>query len=141
MEPIAFALIAVLGGLALLLAFTHGRNQRFTKEVPVYRASRLTSGNRLWPRQLAVFPNRVVRYTLQTFGGFEEAIPIDQVASVRVHERLIFGDVIIETTGGARPLRCTGHRKRDAEAIRRTIADALARQPRRAASRKRRMAS
>ena len=142
MEPITLVVAATVVGLGALLSFSnHGRNRPFTNAVPVFRASRWTKGNRLWPTQVAVFPNRVVRYTLQPFGQFEEAIGIDQVASVSVHSRLIFGDVIIQTTGGSRPIRCHGHLKRDAEQIRRKIAEARARQPRSTVSRSQRRIS
>ena len=81
----------------------------------------LDEGNRIWPTQVAVFANRVVRFTPRLFGHFEETIAIDQVASVSVDSRLLFGDVVIETTGGSQPIRCHGHRRRDAEEIRRLI--------------------
>jgi hypothetical protein len=126
MEPVTLgllglALLVVLAGAAVVL-----RNRPFTTEVPVFRASRLTGGNRWWPTQVAVFPDRVVRYTPRLFGHFEETISTRQVASVSVDAGLFFGDVIIETTGGSQPIRCHGHRKRDAEEIRRRISAAEA---------------
>jgi hypothetical protein len=36
------------------------------------------------------------------------------VASVKIDTRLFFSDVLIETTGGANPIRCHGHHKGDA---------------------------
>jgi len=129
MEPVTLAvlIIAAVAGLGLLVwAVNHGRNRPFTKDVPVFRASRWTKGNRIWPTQVAVFPNRVVRYTPRLFGHFDETIGIDQVASVSVDSGLMFGDVIIETTGGSQPIRCHGHRKGDAEKIRRQITEAQA---------------
>jgi hypothetical protein len=130
MDPITIA-IAVTGGLLVLiyLAVRVG-NRLFTKDVPVFRASRWTRGNRIWPTQVAVFSNRVVRYTPRLIGHFEETIAIDQVASVSVDTGLLFGDVIIETTGGSQPIRCHGHRRRDAEEIRRRISDAQTARPR-----------
>ena len=130
LEPITLTVAAVLGLGALSWAVNLGRNRSFTKDVPVFRASRLTQGNRIWPTQVAVFPNRVVRYTPRLFGHFEETIGIDQVASVSVDSSLIFGDVIVETTGGSQPIRCHGHRRKDAEEIRRQITEAQAGQPR-----------
>jgi hypothetical protein len=130
MEPITFTVAAVVGLGILAWAVNHGRNRSFTKEVPVFRASRWTKGNRIWPTQVAVFPNRVVRYTPRLFGHFEETIGIDQVASVSVDSSLIFGDVIIETTGGSQPIRCHGHLRGDAEEIRRQITESSAAQPR-----------
>ena len=36
------------------------------------------------------------------------------VASVRIDTNLMFSDLYIETTGGASPIKCHGHRKADA---------------------------
>jgi hypothetical protein len=124
--------IAAIAGLVLLgWAVSLARNRSFTKEAPVFRGSRWTKGNRVWPTQVAVLSNRVVRYAPRLFGHFEETIGIQQVASVSVDAGVLFGDVIIETTGGSQPIRCHGHRKHDAEEIRRRIVDAQAAQPKR----------
>lgn len=130
MEPITFTIAVVVVFGLLCWAVNHARNRAFTKEVPVFRASRWTTGNRVWPTQVAVFPNRVVRYTPRLVGHFEETIGIDQVASVSLDSKLLFGDVIIETTGGSQPIRCHGHRKGDAEEVRRLITEAQAASPR-----------
>ena len=124
MEPISITIAGVVGLVLFCWATNLVRNRSFTKDVPVFRASRWTKGNRIWPTQVAVFPNRVVRYTPRLFGHFEETIGIEQVASVSVDSGLIFGDVIIETTGGSQPIRCHGHRRGDAEEIRRQITEA-----------------
>jgi len=124
MEPITLAVAAAVALLVLMLLVNWSRNRIFTTEVPVFRASRWTSGNRIWPTQVAVFSNRVVRFTPRLVGHFEETIAIGQVASVSVDSRLLFGDVVIETTGGSQPIRCHGHRRRDAEEIRRLITEA-----------------
>lgn len=126
MEPIAFAAFALLGLGVLSLVVISARNRPFTRQVPVFRASRWTSGNRIWPTQVAVLPNRVARYTPRLFGHFDESVGIEQVASVSVDAGLIFADVIIETTGGSQPIRCHGHHKSDAEQIRRRITEAQA---------------
>ena len=133
MDPVSFfvLIVASLVGLGLLsLAVNFGRNRPFTSDVPVFRSSRWTKGNRIWPTQVAVFPNRVVRYTPRLFGHREETIGIDQVASVSVDSGLIFGDVLIETTGGSQAIRCHGHSKGEAEEIRRRITEAQGVQPR-----------
>lgn len=129
-EPITLAVATVAGLGALGCAVNYGRNRPFTKDVPVFRASRWTKGNHIWPTQVAVFPNRVERYTPRLLGHFEESIGINQVASVSVDSSLVFGDVIIETTGGSQPIRCHGHRRGDAEAIRRQITEAQTGNPR-----------
>jgi hypothetical protein len=126
MEPVTLGLLGLVGLVILGGGVVALRNRPFTTEVPVFRASRLTGGNRLWPTQVAVFPDRVVRYTPRLLGHFEETISAHQVASVSVDAGLFFGDVIIETTGGSQPIRCHGHRKRDAEEIRRRISAAEA---------------
>lgn len=46
-----------------------------------------------------------------------------------VDSSLIFGDVIIETTGGSQPIRCHGHHRGDAAEIRRQITEAQTVQP------------
>jgi len=125
-EPITIAVAGAVGLGVLPWAVNHRRNRAFTKEVPVFRASRFTKGNHIWPTQVAVFPNRVVRYAPRLFGHLEETIGIDQVASVSVDSGLIFGDVIVETSGGSQPIRCHGHVKGDAEKIRRRITEAQA---------------
>ena len=130
MDPITIAVAATVGLLVLFVFVNWARNRLFTNDVPVFRASRWTQGNRIWPTQVAVFSNRVVRHTPRLVGHFEETIPIDQVASVSVDAGLLFGDVIIETTGGSQPIRCHGHRRRDAEEIRRRITEAQTARPR-----------
>ena len=132
MDPITVAVVIVASvvGLGILSwAINLGRNRPFTRDVPVFYASRWTKGNRIWPTQVAVFPNRVVRYTPRLFGHREETIGIDQVASVSVDSGMIFGDVIIETTGGSQAIRCHGHSKGEAEQIRSTITQAQGSQP------------
>ncbi len=133
MDPVTLLAIIVASVVALGVlcwAVNLGRNRSFTKDVAVFRSSRWTKGNRIWPTQVAVFPDRVVRYTPRLFGHREETIGIDQVASVSVDSGLFFGDVLIETTGGSQAIRCHGHRKGDAEEIRRRITEAQGVQPR-----------
>ena len=130
MDPITISIAAVAGIVVVIFFTNRVRSRLFTHEVPVFRASRWTQGNRIWPTQVAVFSNRVVRFTPRLVGHFEETIAIDQVASVSVDAGLLFGDVIIETTGGSQPIRCHGHRRRDAEEIRRRITEAQTARPR-----------
>ncbi len=118
---IAIAVFAILWG-----GFVFMSSRPFTKDAPVFAASRWTSGNRLFPTQIAVFPDRVVRYTPKWIGHEEQTISIDQIASVRVSAGFLFADVIIETTGGSQPIVCHGHWKRDAEGIRTKISEAQA---------------
>ena len=43
------------------------------------------------------------------------------ISSVKVQTGLMLSDVLIETSGGASPIRCHGHRKRDALEMKRLI--------------------
>ena len=80
----------------------------------VFRASRISRGNRLFPTQVLITPSNVVQFTPSWIGKSEESIHITHVASVKIDTHVMFSDVLIETTGGAHPIRCYGHRKRDA---------------------------
>ena len=87
----------------------------------VFRASRLSRGNLLFPTQVAVTPSSIVHFTPELFGGREQSIHLAHVASVLIDRNLFFADVMIESSGGASPVRCHGHRKADALAMKRLI--------------------
>lgn len=127
MEPLTLTLIVAVVALVIAVPIVNVvRNRPFTEETEIYRASRWTGGNHVWPTQIAVLPSSVVRHTPKLLGSIEETISIDQVASVSLNSGLFFADVIIETTGGSRPILCNGHWKKDAQAIRDKIAAAKA---------------
>jgi hypothetical protein len=107
------ALIA-LGILTLALLLVVWRKGRPFARGDVFRASRLSAGNRLFPTQVLISPTSVVHYTPEWFGRLEHSMHMAHVASVRIDTNLMFSDVYIETTGGASPIRCHGHRKGDA---------------------------
>ena len=67
----------------------------------VFRASRLSSGNRLFPTQVQITPTAIVHHTPHWFGRSEHSIHVAHVASVRVDTGVVFSDVYIETSGGA----------------------------------------
>ena len=87
----------------------------------VFRASRLSRGNLLFPTQVAVTENSIVHYTPQWVGGREQSMHLAHVASVAVDRNLFFANVMIESSGGASPVRCHGHRKADAVEMKRLI--------------------
>jgi hypothetical protein len=87
----------------------------------VFRASRLSRGNLLFPTQVAVTPTSIVHFTPQFFGGREQSIHLAHVASVLIDRNLFFADVMIESSGGDSPVRCHGHRKADAAEMKRLI--------------------
>lgn len=80
----------------------------------VFRASRFSSGNLLFPTQVAVTPGSVVHFTPALIGGTEHSMHIAHVASVLIDRKLFFSNVLIESSGGTSPVRCHGHRKQDA---------------------------
>ena len=110
--------IAVVAAMLLWVIFAKGR------PVPgphVFRASRLSRGNRLFPTQVAVTPTSVVQYTPRWIGRLEHSIHMAHIASVEVDTNLFFADVLIETSGGSDPVRCYGHKKQDALEMKRLI--------------------
>ena len=56
----------------------------------VFRASRLSRGNLLFPTQVAVTPTSVVHYTPEFVGGREQSMHIAHVASVLIDRNLFF---------------------------------------------------
>ena len=80
----------------------------------MFRASRISSGNHLFPTQVQITPTAVVQYTPRWFGRREETIHMAHIASVKVETGLLLSDVFIETSGGSDPIACHGHHKADA---------------------------
>jgi hypothetical protein len=103
-------LIAVLA----IVVYVVWRKSRPFAPGTVFRASRLSTGNHLFPTQVLISPTSVVHYTPQWFGRLEHSIHMAHVASVRIDTNLMFSDLYVETTGGASPIRCHGHKKADA---------------------------
>ena len=87
----------------------------------VFRASRLSRGNLFFPTQVAVTQTSVVHFTPELFGGREQSMHLAHIASVMIDRNLFFADVMIESSGGASPVRCHGHRKGDAVEMKRLI--------------------
>jgi hypothetical protein len=110
------ALVIVVG----LLLFFWSKGRRLPGP-HVFRASRFSRGNFLYPTQVAVTPGSVVHYTPALIGGEEQSIHIAHVASVLIDRNLFFSNVMIESSGGTSPVRCHGHRKRDAVEMKRLI--------------------
>ena len=108
--PAALVLAAIIVALALVFWW---KGQPFA-DGDVFRASRLSSGNRLFPTQVAITPTSVVQFTPQWIGKLEETIHMAHVSSVKIDTGVMFSDVLIETSGGSHPIRCHGHRKKDA---------------------------
>jgi hypothetical protein len=110
--------LAVVVGVLVLFLWYKGR------PLPgehVFRASRFSRGNLWFPTQVSVTPMAVIHYTPELFGGREHSMHISHVASVLIDRNLFFSDVLIESSGGASPVRCHGHRKADAVEMKRLI--------------------
>jgi hypothetical protein len=114
---IAMAVVVIV---VLIAAFFWFKGRRLPGE-HVFRASRFSRGNFLFPTQVAVTPGSVLHYTPEIVGGREQSIHMHHISSVLIDRNLFFSDVMIETSGGASPVRCHGHRKRDAVAMKQLI--------------------
>jgi hypothetical protein len=119
-SPWVIAAIAVVAVILLLIAVIWRKGRPFAPG-HVFRASRLSSGNHLFPTQVQITPTAIVHHTPRFIGRSEHSIHVAHVSSVRVDTGVIFSDVYIETSGGASPVKCHGHRKRDALEMKRLI--------------------
>ena len=111
----------VLAAIAVALVLVFWSKGRPFAEGELFRASRWSRGNRLYPTQVLITPTSVVHYTPELFGRKEHSIHIVHVASVSIDTNLLFSDVLIETSGGTTPVTCHGHRKADAVRIKQLI--------------------
>lgn len=112
------AAVVVLAGIFVAVLWWKGR------PVPgphVFRASRFSRGNLIFPTQVVITPTSVVHYTPELFGAREHSMHIAHVASVLIDRNLVFSDVLIESSGGTSPVRCHGHRRRDAVEMKQLI--------------------
>lgn len=107
--------------LIALLALVIWRKGRKLPGEHVFRASRLSRGNRLFPTQVSITPHSVSHFTPEWFGRKEHSIHMAHVASVRIDTNLMFSDVVIESSGGTSTVTCHGHSKADAARIKEII--------------------
>jgi hypothetical protein len=114
-------LLSVVAGLVLLVLIVVWQKGRAFASGHVFRASRLSGGNRVFPTQVLITPTSVVHHTPQWIGKRQHSIHIAHVASVSIDTHLFFSDVYIETTGGTTPIACRGHRKGHAVEMKRLI--------------------
>lgn len=113
--------IAAASALILLVAWYVLWKGRRLPGDHVFRASRLSQGNRLFPTQVIITPSSVTHFTPQWIGKLEESIHMSHVASIKIDTNILFSDVFIETTGGHNPVVCHGHSKSDAIEMKRLI--------------------
>lgn len=120
MDPITLSILVVVVVVLVPLLVIWRKGRPFA-EGAVFRASRLSQGNRIFPTQVLITPQSVVHFTPQWIGRVEHSIHMAHVASVSIDTNLMFSDVYIETTGGTTPIHCKGHGKSDALEMKRLI--------------------
>jgi hypothetical protein len=87
----------------------------------VFEASRLTSGNLIFPTRIVVSQHAVMRRKRSWFRLNEESINIRNVASVNITTGIVWAEIRIESSGGTDPLVSHGHKKQDARRIKELI--------------------
>ena len=60
----------------------------------VFRASRLSAGNHLFPTQVQITPTSVVQYTARWIGKQEETIHMAHIASVKIDTGILLSNVL-----------------------------------------------
>ena len=103
----------VVAVVALLAWVVVSKGRPFTTG-DVFRASRWSTGNRLFPTQVAITKDSVVQYKPKWIGHNEEVIHMAHIASVKIATGAVLSDIVIETSGGSDPISCHGHHKADA---------------------------
>jgi hypothetical protein len=124
-EPVGAAwawwLLAAGVAVAAILVLVIWRKGRPFAPGDVFRASRFSSGNRLFPTQVLITATSVVQYTPRWIGRQEETIHMAHIASVKIDTGMLLSNVLIETSGGSTPIVCHGHRKGDAVAMKELV--------------------
>ena len=121
MPDIVYWILAGLIAFVVLVVFIVLRKSRRMPGQHVFRASRLSAGNRIFPAQVVITPTSITHFQPQWIGRLEESIHMAHVASIKIDTNLLFSDVYIETTGGQNPIKCHGHSKGDAVQMKKTI--------------------
>jgi predicted small integral membrane protein len=109
--PLAAAAAVVVVAIVVLWVWAKNRPRTGGH---VFRARRLSRGNRLFPAQVIITPTSITLYKPQWIGRLEQSIHPAHVASIKIDTNILFSDVVIETSGGEYPVVCHGHSKRDA---------------------------
>ena len=93
-------------------------------ESEIFRASRWTGGNHLFPTVIEVTDRAVIRHKRSWFSKDEMSISITKVASVHIKTGFFWAEILIESSGGTDPVKSHGHRKADAQRIRALVEEA-----------------
>jgi hypothetical protein len=108
-----YTALIVAAVLALLLVWIWLKSRRLPGE-HVFRASRFSRGNRIFPAQVVISATSITLYKPQWIGKLEESIHLAHVASIKIDTHLVFSNVFIESSSGQDPIACHGHTKGDA---------------------------
>jgi hypothetical protein len=114
--PVAWTIGVAVLAAAIVIFWVWSKGRPFAKG-DVFRASRLSKGNHLFPTQVLITPTSVVQYTPRWIGRQEETIHMAHLSSVKIDTGLLLSNLLIETSGGSDPIRCHGHHKGDADAM------------------------
>lgn len=87
----------------------------------LFKASRWTRGNFLFPTRIEVSDKSVVRRKRSWFSVDEISMSIFKVASVHIRTGFFFSNILIESSGGSDPMASHGHSKADARRIKELI--------------------
>ncbi len=87
----------------------------------IFKASRWTRGNFLFPTIIEVTDKSVIRRKRSWFSPDEISMSIFKVASVHIKTGMVWSEILIESSGGTDPLTSHGHRKADAQRIKQLI--------------------
>src|SRR6266851_3820757 len=87
----------------------------------VFKASRWTRGNLLFPTYIEVSDKSVSRRKRSWFRLDEMSMSISKVASVHIKTGMIWSEILIESSGGSDPIASHGHSKADARRIKELI--------------------
>ena len=115
-----WVLAAAVAVAAIVILWIRQKGRPFAAG-DVFRASRWSRGNHLFPTQVLITATSVVQYTPRWIGRREETIHMAHISSVKIETGAILSDVLIETSGGSDPIACHGHRKGDATRIKTLI--------------------
>ena len=97
----------------------------------IFRASRWTRGNLLFPTYIEVSDKAVSRRKRSWFKMDEMSMSISKVASVHIKTGLIWSEILVESSGGTDPIASHGHKKADAQRIKELIESAQSENARR----------
>jgi hypothetical protein len=92
----------------------------------IFKASRWTRGNLLFPTYIEVSDKAVSRRKRSWFRMDEISMSISKVASVHIKTGMIWSEILIESSGGSDPMASHGHTKSDAVRIKELIENAQA---------------